>query len=145
MTPKTSASSSVGHHWAQVKRRNGGRAIGSSTAAATSWRTATTPGTPTAAYALSEQDPYGTPVAVVDQLRFRAAVARASLPHHLVDTDQWPMPDHRSWLEYVAAQEGLGVPALYYAERMDRTDEPVTADDLAVVAASWASYRATLR
>ena len=31
-------------------------------------------------------------VDVVEQLRFRAAVARAALPGHLVDTDQWPMP-----------------------------------------------------
>ncbi len=47
---------------------------------------------------LSEQDPYGTPVPVVEQLRFRAAVARTALPHHLIDTDQWPMPDRKSWL-----------------------------------------------
>ena len=72
---------------------------------------------------LSEQDPYGTPVSVVEQLRFRAAVARAALPHHLIDTDQWPMPDRGSWRAYVAAQNRLGVPALYYVERMDRSDE----------------------
>ncbi len=70
---------------------------------------------------LSEQDPYGVPVNVVEQLKFRAAVARAALPHHLIDTDQWPMPDRKSWLAYLAAQNDLGVPALYYAERMDRS------------------------
>ena len=43
---KTAASRSTGHHCAQVIRRNGGRAAGSSTPAATSWRTATTPAGP---------------------------------------------------------------------------------------------------
>ena len=93
---------------------------------------------------LSEQDPYRTAVPVVEQLRYRAAVARAALPHHLVDTDQWPMPDRRSWLAYVAAQQDLGVPALYYAERMDRTDEKITPDDLKLVARTWAAYRGRL-
>ena len=93
---------------------------------------------------LSEQDPYGTPVSVVEQLHFRAAVARAALPHHLIDTDQWPMPDRGSWLAYLDAQNVLGVPALYYVERMDRSDENITADDLAVVASGWADYRASL-
>ena len=45
---------------------------------------------------------------------------------------------------YLAAQNDLGVPALYYAERMDRSDEKITANDLAVVAAGWAMYRASL-
>lgn len=93
---------------------------------------------------LSEQDSYGTPVPVVDQLRFRAAVAKAALPHHLIDTDQWPMPDRNSWLAYLDAQNDLGVPALYYVERMDRSDEKITADDLAVVATGWARYRASV-
>lgn len=39
-----------------------------------------------------EHDTAGRAVDVVDQLRFRAAVAGAALPGHLVDTDQWPMP-----------------------------------------------------
>jgi hypothetical protein len=46
MAAKTKPSSSVGHHCAQVNRRNGGRATGSSTAAATTCRTATTPAGP---------------------------------------------------------------------------------------------------
>ena len=83
-------------------------------------------------------------VPVVEQLEFRAAVARTALPHHLIDTDQWPMPDRESWLSYLAAQTDLGVPALYYAERMDRSDEIVTADDLAAVADLWARYRTSL-
>ena len=93
---------------------------------------------------LSEQDPYGTPVSVVEQLHFRAAVARAALPRHLIDTDQWPMPDRDSWRAYLVAQNSLGVPALYYVERMDRSDEDINDNDLAAVAEQWTTYRVGL-
>jgi len=90
---------------------------------------------------VSQADPAGSAVPVVDQLRMRHAVARLTLPHHLIDTDQWPMPDRAEWRRYVEAQAGLGVPALYYVERIGRTGEPLEADDLAAVAASWRRYR----
>jgi hypothetical protein len=35
------------------------------------------------------------------------------------------------------------VPALYYLERV-RDDEPITADDLAEIRATWDAYRRTL-
>lgn len=92
-----------------------------------------------------ERDPAGEPVPVVDQLRFRHAVARAALPGHLIDTDQWPMPDREQWRAYVEAQASLGpaaVPALYYAESIDNSGEELTADDLALVALTWARFRA---
>jgi len=60
----------------------------------------------------------------------------------VIDTDQWPMPTREQWQAYVGRQAELGVPALYYAERIDRTQEVLTADDLALVAATWARYRA---
>jgi len=85
-----------------------------------------------------EHDAAGRPVDVADQLRFRAEVARRALPRHPIDTDQWPMPDRAQWREYVAAQAGLGVPALYYVDRIDNSGEPLTADDHALVATSWA-------
>lgn len=87
----------------------------------------------------------GRPVPVADQLRMRHEIARRMLPDHLVDTDQWPMPDRAEWRRYVDAQSGLGVPALYYLETIDRTGEPLTDEDLAAVAASWARYRKQLR
>jgi hypothetical protein len=91
-----------------------------------------------------ERDLDGRRVPVVDQLRFRAAVVAACLPGHLIDTDQWPMPDRVQWQSYVAAQPGFGVPALYYAEEIDSTGEALTDSDLAAVARSWADYRARL-
>jgi hypothetical protein len=46
--PKTRASSSTGHHWPRVNVPSRGLAMGSSTAAATNWRTTTTPTGPIA-------------------------------------------------------------------------------------------------
>jgi hypothetical protein len=89
-----------------------------------------------------ERDPSGRIVPAADQLVYRHAVVAASLPHHLVDTDQWPIADLAGWRAYVSAQAGLGVPALYFAERLDRSGEELTGDDLALVASTWAAYRA---
>jgi hypothetical protein len=86
-----------------------------------------------------ETDVDRAPVPVADQLRFRAAVARAALPEHPIDTDQWPMPSLAAWRSYVEAQAELGVPALYYVDRLDGPGEPLTADDHALVARSWAA------
>ncbi|GAA0495933.1 hypothetical protein Ade02nite_17900 [Paractinoplanes deccanensis] len=88
-----------------------------------------------------ERDPSGAEVPAAGQLAFRHAVVRACLPHHLIDTDQWPIGDRAQWRAYVEAQARLGVPALYYAERLDRSGEELTADDLALVARTWKDYR----
>ncbi|MGK5517817.1 hypothetical protein ACSNN9_00495 [Micromonospora sp. URMC 107] len=89
-----------------------------------------------------ERDPAGGAVPAVDQLAFRHAVVAATMPGHLVDTDQWPIADRAEWRAYVEAQRRLGVPALYYAERIDRSAEDLTGDDLALVARTWQDYRA---
>ncbi|QDW63359.1 hypothetical protein [Oerskovia sp. KBS0722] len=91
-----------------------------------------------------ERDPSGAKVPVVDQLRFRAAVAHAALPGLPVDTDQWPMPDRDGWRAYVETQGSLGVPALYYVDAIDGSGEPLGDEDLALVARSWRTYRAGL-
>jgi hypothetical protein len=91
---------------------------------------------------LLERDPAGGVVPAVEQLTFRHAVVRAALPHHPIDTDQWPIADVEQWRSYVVAQSRLGVPALYYVERMDRSGEELSAADLALVADSWHAYRA---
>lgn len=89
-----------------------------------------------------ERDTAGAVVPLADQMRVRRAIAAVALPGHLLDTDQWPMLDVAQWRDYVAAQGEGGVPALYYAERIDRSGEPLTAADLALVAAGWRAYRA---
>jgi hypothetical protein len=84
-----------------------------------------------------EYDARGEPVPAVDQLRFRHAVAAHAMPGHLIDTDQWPMPGKADWLAYAEAQASLGVPALYYAERIDNSLEEITGADLELVARWW--------
>jgi hypothetical protein len=89
-----------------------------------------------------ERDPAGGVVPAVDQLAFRHAVVGAVLPDHLVDTDQWPIANLAEWRLYVVAQSGLGVPALYYVDRIDRSGEELTDGDMALVARTWREYRA---
>lgn len=90
-----------------------------------------------------ERDPWGRVVPAVDQLAFRQAVVAAVLPDHFVDTDQWPIANLAQWHSYVEKQSRLGVPALYYAERIDRSGEVLTKRDLALVACTWREYRAS--
>ncbi|WP_034623484.1 hypothetical protein, partial [Cellulomonas sp. URHE0023] len=89
-----------------------------------------------------ERDPSGAHVSAAGQAAVRAATVAACLPTHLVDTDQWPMASLAQWREYVVQQTTWGVPALYYAERIDRSGEALRDEDLALVASSWAAYRA---
>jgi hypothetical protein len=89
-------------------------------------------------------DPAGREVSVVDQLRFRSAVVAASLPEHLIDTDQWPMPSREQWLAYADEQPRLGIPALYYVTSVGSPDEAISADDLRTIALGWRTYRAGL-
>ncbi|MFS0894468.1 hypothetical protein [Microbacterium sp. 179-I 3D3 NHS] len=91
-----------------------------------------------------EHDAAGRPVSVAAQLRARHEIVAAVLPEHPVDTDQWPMPSRDEWLDYARTQGGLGVPALYYLERVGETDEPIDIEHLAEIARVWDAYRETL-
>src|SRR5690606_8072664 len=90
---------------------------------------------------VTERDVHRERVPVTDQLEMRHGIASRVLPDHLIDTDQWPMPDRASWLAYVAAQPRYGVPALYYVEAIDNSGERIEGADLDTVAASWQAYR----
>ncbi|HWU46227.1 MAG TPA: hypothetical protein VN133_05680 [Humibacter sp.] len=89
-------------------------------------------------------DGRGRRVPVVDQLTFRQQVVRRTLPHHDIDTDQWPMPSRAEWLDYSLVQPRLGVPALYYLESIDRSGEHIRPRDLQKVASVWEAYRGSL-
>jgi hypothetical protein len=78
---------------------------------------------------------------VVPQMRYRAAVARAACPELLVDTDDWAVPDKRTWRNYLDAKGELGVPSLYYATHLDLTGEPFDQDDYEALKRSWARWR----
>ncbi len=80
-------------------------------------------------------------VDVVPQMRYRTAVARAALPDHLVDTDDWCAPDLATWRRFLEIKPELGVPALYYATGLDLSGEDFTDDDYAAIARVWSAYR----
>ena len=85
-------------------------------------------------------DPTPT-VSIVPQMRYRAAVVRAADPDHLIDTDDWCMPDLQTWREYAEAKPDFGVPSLYYADRLDLSGESLTDADFELVRRTWAAYR----
>jgi hypothetical protein len=87
-------------------------------------------------------DPGPLPVsAVVPQMRYRALVANASLPDVLIDTDDWTIPDKRTWREYLELKSELGVQSLYYATHLDLTGEALGEDDYAALRRAWGAER----
>ena len=80
-------------------------------------------------------------VDIVPQMRHRAAVVRAGCPDHLIDTDDWCVPDRGGWRAYAAIKPSLGVPALYYATHIDLTGEPLEPADYALIRETWAAHR----
>jgi hypothetical protein len=74
---------------------------------------------------------------VVDQMRHRAAIARAACPELLIDTDDWAVPNKREWRAYLDAKIELGVPSLYYATELDVSGEELDEDDYAALRAAW--------
>ncbi len=80
---------------------------------------------------------------VVEEMAHRARIARAA-GFTLVDTDGWAVSTRAALLEYVEAQPGLGIPALYYATRVDRSGERLRAAAYGRIAAAWDRYRHSL-
>ena len=58
----------------------------------------------------------------------------------MIDTDDWPMPDLEEWRAYLAAKASLGVPALYYADRVDNGDT-FAPEDYDALRRTWSSWR----
>ncbi len=81
-------------------------------------------------------------VDIVPQMRYRAAIVAAACPDHLIDTDDWCVPDLTTWRAYAAIKSDLGVPALYYVTHLDRTGERFQPSDYALIRETWAAYRA---
>ncbi|GGO26038.1 hypothetical protein GCM10008949_16430 [Deinococcus humi] len=79
---------------------------------------------------------------VNDQMTHRARVTRAALPHHPVDTDNWPMPSLDAWRAYTQLQPQLGIPSLYFVSHVDSDRQALTPDDYALVRGIWAQWRA---
>jgi hypothetical protein len=77
---------------------------------------------------------------VVELMRHRAEVARAACPELLIDTDDWPMPNLAEWRAYLREKASLGIPALYYTDRVDK-GEMFTSEDYEALRSTWSSWR----
>jgi hypothetical protein len=78
---------------------------------------------------------------VVPQMVHRARIVHAAMPNHLVDTDDWAMPDLDTFREYLAVQGSLGVPALYYTTHIDQSGEALEERDYATIRRLWEQAR----
>lgn len=76
-------------------------------------------------------------------MRHRARIAVIACPEAIIDTDNWPITDKAAWRAYLEIQPELGIPSLYYATHIDSTQEPLDADDYALIRAVWAKYRSS--
>ena len=94
------------------------------------------------------EPPNATPgTGVVDTMTHRARVATSACPELLIDTDGWALPSQAAYQSWTSAQTGLGVPSLYYTDRLDVPDpseQPIPPASLHATAHHWAAYRATL-
>jgi hypothetical protein len=81
-------------------------------------------------------------VPIVAQMRHRAAVARAACPELLLETDDWAIPSRDEWRAFLAVKAQLGIPSLYYADRLHPADEDLRDEDYAAVREVWAAWRA---
>jgi hypothetical protein len=77
-------------------------------------------------------------VDLVEQMELRADIVRAVLPELPIDSDDWRVPDKRSWREFLAVKPQIGVPSLYYATHIDSTNEPLDDEDYAAIREAWA-------
>ena len=77
---------------------------------------------------------------VILKMEFRAEMAALACPGLLIDTDNWPCPSRKAWLEYMQMQPLMGVPSLYYASHIDTTREQILPQDWAMIAKLWKEY-----
>lgn len=94
------------------------------------------------------EPPNTTPgTGTVDTMTHRARVATSACPEVLIDTDGWALPSQAAYQSWTSAQAHLGVPSLYYTDRLDVLDpseQPIPASSLQATAQHWADYRARL-
>jgi hypothetical protein len=76
-------------------------------------------------------------VDAVRQMRHRARIVRAACPELLIDTDDWAMPDRATWRAWQRAKPDVGVPSLYYVDRLDVSGEELTEEDAALLREVW--------
>jgi glycosyl hydrolase family 31 len=82
---------------------------------------------------------------IVNKMEFRAEMADLACPGLLIDTDNWPCPTRKSWLEYMEVQPVFGVPSLYYTTHIDTNFEEIQPEDWKRVSRIWKDYIKSLK
>jgi len=81
---------------------------------------------------------------VLAAMAHRARVARIACPNALIDADNWPITNRKTWRTYVDLQPELGVPSLYFTTAIDNTQEPLEDSDYTLLRDTWDRYRRSL-
>lgn len=81
---------------------------------------------------------------IVKRMTHRAKIAKIACPDWLIDTDNWPIPNRKTWLAYMREQPKLGIPSLYYADHIDISGEEITEEDYEEIRQIWAAYEEKL-
>ncbi len=82
---------------------------------------------------------------LLPSMRHRQKVATIAMKDILIDTDNWQMNNKLDWLDYLKIQPELGVPALYYSTHIDRTQEPLSEEDIHLLNEIWMKYQEKVR
>jgi hypothetical protein len=83
---------------------------------------------------------------VVAAMKARADLARAVLPGHPIDSDDWVAFDYAKWMHYTIENCQLGVPCTLYAEYFVESFEKepgakiIPLKDMRKIAAAWKKY-----
>lgn len=82
---------------------------------------------------------------VLAAMKARADLAKAALPFHPIDTDNWVHSYYDKWLDYTVRSKNIGVPCIFYAERFviirpEPKVLPIRNQDLKTIAKSWKEY-----
>lgn len=82
---------------------------------------------------------------VLSAMKARADLAKAALPSHPIDSDDWVHSYYDKWLDFTTKSMTIGVPCIFYAERFVLIRPvsgvlPVKRDDLRKIARAWKKY-----
>ena len=81
---------------------------------------------------------------IVKRMAHRAKVSRIACPGWLIDTDNWPVPNRKVWMEYMREQPKLGIPLMYSFENIYTSKENITDDDYEEIRQIWNKYEKNL-
>ncbi|NJD04174.1 MAG: hypothetical protein FIA99_16625 [Ruminiclostridium sp.] len=82
---------------------------------------------------------------IIKRMTHRAKIARIACPDWLIDTDNWPIPNRKTWMEYMRKQPELGIPSLYYIDYIDISGEKITEEDYKEIRQIWDGYEKEIK